>query len=140
MVLDSWKSLGFLDWSFYGSQYTLAESRPNAMPDRHQNPGIIRSYLGDTELRLKTQRELYYDLSRWWWSNDLPHISLGVSNRGPLDMGPWLGIIGMRLPTYINGRENDQTSSTDMTRLGILLALLKLPYSTYASGLRILGS
>ena len=130
MTLDSWRALQYLDWSFYGSRYTVAESRVDVLPGQQSAPAIIRYLMENSKLRLEIQREIYYSLSRWWWSNGSSWTTSeqAIRKRGVLDMAPWVALIGMRLPAYRNGEEVDKAGSADFTRLRILTVLFELPH------------
>lgn len=136
MSLDSWRALQYLDWSFYGSRYTVAESRADALPDQQRVPNILCFLLENSKLRLEIQKEIYYSLSRWWWSNGWPcgpNSEQAIRKRGILDMAPWVALIGMRLPEYRNGKEVNKASSADFTHLRILTVLIELPHLGFDS-------
>lgn len=66
ITADSWKVLQYLDWSFYSTRYTVAESRADAAPGQRV-PNVVHHYMKISKLRLATQKQLYHGLSRWWW-------------------------------------------------------------------------
>lgn len=131
MSVDSWAALQHLDWAFYGSLYTVAVSRADVSSGQLLAPAVIHRLREDSDLRLCIQKELYYGLSRWWWSNGRPCWPQSESLthcRGALDMAPWVALIGMRLPGYLNREAVDRAGSTDLRRVRILTLLLELPY------------
>lgn len=104
-----------------------SDSQPDVVPNQQVIPGIIRHYLEHPDLRLEVQKEIYYSLSRWWWSNASSPSRPDIRPRGILDMGPWIALIGMRLPRYEDGKEVDKTGSKDLVRLRMLTIILDLP-------------
>lgn len=77
--------------------------------------------------RWKIQKQVYLGLSRWWWCNGWPTSDTSVRRRGILDMGPWVSLIGMRLPRYRDGVDLDRSGSRSLARLRILNVLLHSP-------------
>ncbi|KAE9374904.1 hypothetical protein N431DRAFT_482029 [Stipitochalara longipes BDJ] len=142
MAIDPWMALKYLDWSFYTSIYTVAESRGNAVPGQ-QTPRIINYYSEHPDLRITVQKEIFYGLSRWWWeqgwSHTWPASESNLRERGILDMSPLVALIGMRLPHYENGEQVDDaryclgSGLRGIRRLSILILLLELPISSVES-------
>ncbi|KAK4941379.1 hypothetical protein LTR10_018648 [Elasticomyces elasticus] len=132
MTMDPWSCLKHIDWAFTFREYTVAESRADTKPGEQDVPAIIHHYTENPDLRLEVQKELYYGLSRWWWSygHEIPSMpetsTPEIRHRGILDMAPWVSLIGMRLPDFRSGEKIDKTGSKDVTRVRILTILLDL--------------
>ena len=131
--LDPWKCLGFIDWKRYGVIYTMAESLPDIDPATGAAvPPVIRFLLDEPRLRAKIQQRLFYGLSRWWWNNGRDSGS-PATGRGSLDMGPWIALIGMRLPGYWEVSKvgepvsSSNQNSPEVDRMEILQLLLDMP-------------
>ncbi|KAF2000320.1 hypothetical protein P154DRAFT_200530 [Amniculicola lignicola CBS 123094] len=134
--VDSWAALRYLDWPFYCQLYTLANPRANTPVGRDHTrlPAVIRDLMEDDERRLILQKQVYVGLSRWWWCNGWTKSDPLIRQRGILDMGPWVSLIGMRLPNHVGEDDLLGPSSKDITRLLILVVLLHLPQPPVDSG------
>jgi hypothetical protein len=138
MTIDPWRALKYLDWPFYASRCSVAESRGNVVSGQ-QLPRIIHYYSENPDLRISVQKEIFYGVSRWWWeqgwSHTWPASEPNLRERGILDMSPLVALIGIRLPHYENGEEVDDTryclgtGLRGIRRLSILILLLELPTS-----------
>ncbi|KAG4431463.1 hypothetical protein IFR05_013053 [Cadophora sp. M221] len=131
-TFDPWRSLHFIVGQQIASISTI-HTLVGSVSGRYLVPRILQYYSENPAVRTDIQRELFYGLSRWWWTygkrlRPWPR----AREPGPLDMGPWIAIIGMRLPTYPRNILAD--GSQDVTCLNNLLLLLHHRQSASTTG------
>lgn len=100
---------------------------------------LVRYLLEKPGVRAIIQKRLLCGLSRWWWNYD-GETNWRVSCRGPLDMGTWVALIGLRLPGPFSAKNGlgDSLSRRnlrprELRHIEILLVLLELPYMSAKS-------
>lgn len=129
--LDPWKCLGFINWGHLWNDALHGTILPDVDPaEISMVPPIVRHLLDEPEIRTIVQKKLFYGFSRWWW-NRYRNSGSARFGRGPLDMGPWIALIGMRLTGYRNAGWVDHnirsSKSAEVVHMEILQLLLDLP-------------